>query len=696
MNKQSLFHIAKRGTLPWYISAAIRGCAILFALIVCALVTMFMTGENPISIYGTIFHGAFGTVRKTWVTFQNLAVLLGISLAVTPAFKMRFWNIGAEGQVLIGCLATAACMICLGDKLPNGLLILIMIVAAIAAGALWGFLPAFFKARWNTNETLFTLMMNYIATQLAAYYIIVWEVPKGAGKIGIINQNTNAGWLPQIAGKQYLLTILVVAVMTVLTYIYLKYSKHGYEIAVVGESQRTASYAGIKVERVIIRTMVLSGAMCGLMGLLLTAGTDHTLTTTIVGGRGFTAVMVSWMAKFNPIMMIFTSLLLVVLSRGASEISSVFGLNHSFADILTGIILFFIIGSEFFINYKVSLRKAGKKEAYARCDFASFLPRAVMTGIPLLYGSTGEILTEKSGNLNLGIPGVMYVGGICGVIGAFFYEQSVASAAEMSAVLAIGIPMLASLLGSLIMGLIYCLLTVTLRANQNVTGLALTTFGVGIGNFFGGSLIKLTGSEVPSIALSATSAYFSKSLPIAETTGWFGQVFLSYGFLAYLAIIIALLSSYFLKHTRTGLHLRAVGESAATADAAGINVTKYKYMATCIGSMIAGLGGLYYVMDYACGVWSNNAFGDRGWLAIALVIFTIWRPNVSVLASILFGGFYILYLYIPTGTELSIKELYKMLPYVVTLVVLIVVSLRKKREDQPPASLGLAYFREER
>ena len=345
MNKQSLFHIAKRGTLPWYISAAIRGCAILFALIVCALVTMF------------------GTVRKTWVTFQNLAVLLGISLAVTPAFKMRFWNIGAEGQVLIGCLATAACMICLGDKLPNGLLILIMIIAAIAAGALWGFLPAFFKARWNTNETLFTLMMNYIATQLAAYYIIVWEVPKGAGKIGIINQNTNAGWLPQIAGKQYLLTILVVAVMTVLTYIYLKYSKHGYEIAVVGESQRTASYAGIKVERVIIRTMVLSGAMCGLMGLLLTAGTDHTLTTTIVGGRGFTAVMVSWMAKFNPIMMIFTSLLLVVLSRGASEISSVFGLNHSFADILTGIILFFIIGSEFFINYKVSLRKAGKKEA---------------------------------------------------------------------------------------------------------------------------------------------------------------------------------------------------------------------------------------------------------------------------------------------------------------------------------------------
>ena len=362
MHKQSLFHISKRDALPWYQRVLIRGGAILLALIVCALVTMLLTGENPISIYGTIFYGAFGTARKSWVTFQNLAVLLGISLAVTPAFKMRFWNIGAEGQVLIGCLATAACMICLGDKLPNGVLILVMLAAALAAGALWGFLPSFFKAKWNTNETLFTLMMNYIATQLAAFFIIIWEVPKGAGKIGIINQNSEAGWLPVIGGKQYLLTILVVAVMTILMYIYLTYSKHGYEIAVVGESQRTASYAGIKVERVIIRTMVLSGAVCGLMGLLLTAGTDHTLTTTIVGGRGFTAVMVSWLAKFNPIVMVFTSLLLVVLSRGASEISSVFSLNHSFADILTGIILFFIIGSEFFLTYKVSLR-ASKKEA---------------------------------------------------------------------------------------------------------------------------------------------------------------------------------------------------------------------------------------------------------------------------------------------------------------------------------------------
>ena len=247
------------------------------------------------------------------------------------------------------------------------------------------------------------------------------------------------------------------------------------------------------------------------------------------------------------------------------------------------------------------------------------------------------------------------------------------------------------------MGLLYCFLTVTLRANQNVTGLAMTTFGVGFGNFYGGSLIKISGLDVPSIALSKTSAYFSKSLPFANSTGWFGKIFLSYGFLAYLAIAISLVAAYMFKHTRVGLHLRAVGESPATADAVGINVTKYKYISTCIGCMIAGIGGLYYVMDYACGIWSNDAFGDRGWLAIALVIFTIWKPDLGILASILFGGLYILYLYIPTGMEhMELKELYKMLPYIVTMVVLVITSMRNKRENQPPASLGTNYFREDR
>jgi simple sugar transport system permease protein len=329
-------------------------------------------------------------------------------------------------------------------------------------------------------------------------------------------------------------------------------------------------------------------------------------------------------------------------------------------------------------------------------DFISFIPRAVVQGIPLLLGSTGETLTEKSGNLNLGIPGIMYVGAISGVIGAFFYEQKVGSVENANAFLAIAIPMACCLLGSFLMGLLYCFLTVTLRANQNVTGLAMTTFGVGFGNFFGGSLIKLTGSDVPSIALSITHKFYAAKLPFASKAGIFGKLVLNYGFLVYVAIVIALAASWFLNRTRRGLHLRAVGENPATADAAGINVGAYKYWATCIGSMIAGLGGLYYVMDYASGVWSNDAFGDRGWLAIALVIFTIWRPNVSILASLLFGALYILYLYIPTGTNMAIKEIYKMAPFVVTIIVLIIISLRKKRENQPPAALGLPYFREDR
>lgn len=365
MNKQHrtpLVHIVKRGDVPAWRAWCIRIVAIVLALIVCALVTTLLTGDDPLEIYGTILKGAFGTTRKTWTTFQNVAILLCISLAVTPAFKMRFWNIGAEGQVLVGGLAAASCMILLGDKIPNALLIALMVVTSIAAGALWGAIPAVFKARWNTNETLFTLMMNYVATQLVAFFVILWEVPKGAGKIGIINADTEAGWLPILGGQKYLLNILIVAVITVALFIYLKYSKHGYELTVVGESERTARYVGIRVERVIVRTMLLSGAICGVAGLLLVGSTNHTITTTIAGGQGFTAVMVSWLANFNPITMIFSSLLLVVLDRGASEIASAFSLNESFADILTGIILFFIIGCEFFIRYKISFRKAARKE----------------------------------------------------------------------------------------------------------------------------------------------------------------------------------------------------------------------------------------------------------------------------------------------------------------------------------------------
>lgn len=357
--KQSLFHIAKRDALPWYKSFAIRGCAIVLALIVCAVVTMLMTGENPVSIYATIFKGAFGSARKTWVTFQNLAVLLGISLAVTPAFKMRFWNIGAEGQVLIGCLATAACMICLGDKLPNAVLILVSLIAALAAGGLWGFLPAFFKAKWNTNETLFTLMMNYVATSIVA---CMTNIMRGqASSLGTLNKATKAGWFPVIMGQRYTINIIVVIVLTFVMYAYLRFSKQGYEISVVGESENTARYAGINVRRVTVRTMLISGAICGLCGFLIVAGKDQTISTASANGRGFTAIIVAWLAKFNTFYMALISFLLVFLERGASEIASAYSLNEYAADIITGIILFFILGSEFFINYRVIPRGAHKE-----------------------------------------------------------------------------------------------------------------------------------------------------------------------------------------------------------------------------------------------------------------------------------------------------------------------------------------------
>ena len=363
MNKtrQPLFHIVKRGDMPWYFSWCIRAVAIVLALVCCGVISTLVTSENPVQIYETIIDGSFGSTRKFMVLLQNTAMLLCIALALTPAFKMRFWNIGGEGQALAGALASAACMILMKDQ-PNLLVIPCMVLTSILAGALWGAIPAFFKAKFGTNETLFTLMMNYVATQLVAYFSVVWEKPKGSGNIGVINPITKIGWFPEILDSKYALNILVVVLLTVGMYIYLNYSKHGYEISVVGESERTARYIGIKVEKVIIRTMLLSGAICGLAGLLLVGGTNHTLNAAIVDGRGFTAVMVSWLAKFNPIWMILTSFLLVFLGRGAGEIATDFGLNASFGDILTGVILFFIIGCEFFINYKISLTRSSKKE----------------------------------------------------------------------------------------------------------------------------------------------------------------------------------------------------------------------------------------------------------------------------------------------------------------------------------------------
>ncbi len=323
-----------------------------------------------------------------------------------------------------------------------------------------------------------------------------------------------------------------------------------------------------------------------------------------------------------------------------------------------------------------------------------FIAVAIKQGTPLIFGSTGEILTEKSGNLNLGIPGIMYMGGVCGVIGAFFYEKSVGNG-ELNPFLGVLIPFAAALIGAALLALVYSFLTITLRANQNVTGLALTTFGVGIGDFFGGSLAQLFG-EGGSLSVKRTSTLFRATLPLAEDWGAVGELLFSYGFLVYLAILVALIAAFVLRRTRVGLNLRAVGENPATADAAGIHVTRYKYTATVVGGAIAGLGGLYYIMDYAYGTWSDGSFGDRGWLAIALVIFALWRPKTAILGSFLFGALYVLPAYLNFGENRMVQYAVKMLPYVVTIVVLIVTSMRKKREHQPPQSLGLPYFREER
>jgi simple sugar transport system permease protein len=321
----------------------------------------------------------------------------------------------------------------------------------------------------------------------------------------------------------------------------------------------------------------------------------------------------------------------------------------------------------------------------------TFIQKAIGQGISILFGASGEIVTEKSGNLNLGIPGIMYMGGIAGLMGAFFYEKSTDSPNGFIGVI---ISLLAALFVAALGGLLYSFLTITLRANQNVVGLALTTFGVGFGNFFGGSISKLAGG-VGQISVATTADAYRATIPGLSKLPVIGELLFSYGFLTYLSIVIAISLTGFLSRTRKGLNLRAVGESPATADAAGIHVSKYKYIATVTGAAIAGLGGLYFVMEYLGGTWTNNGFGDRGWLAIALVILALWKPVNAIWGSFLFGGLYILYIYMP-GLTRATQELCKTLPYVVTIIVLVITSKRNKQENQPPASLGEAYFREER
>lgn len=360
-SSEPLLRIARRDALPLWRSWSIRVVSVVCALIVNAIFIYFVTDLNPVQVYSVMFKGSFKSVYKFICTLRDTTFLLGIGIALAPAFKMRFWNIGAEGQVLMGGLATAIVMIYCAD-FPTWLLFLTMIIASVAAGALWGLIPALFKAKWNTNETLFTLMMNYVAINLVLCFTNLWRGSKSS--MGTINVATKAGWFPELFGYRFSLNIIIILVFTVLMFIYLKYSKHGYEIAVVGESQNTAKYAGINVKKVIIRTMIISGAICGICGFITVAGRDQTISTATSGGYGFTAIIVAWLAKFNTFYMALISFVLIFLENGAAQIASAYStLNDYAASIITGIILFFILGSEFFINYRLIFRAKTTKEA---------------------------------------------------------------------------------------------------------------------------------------------------------------------------------------------------------------------------------------------------------------------------------------------------------------------------------------------
>lgn len=356
--------ISKRDSISHPKAWLIRLTAIFLALVVCAGIIYALSRSNPVQAYATMFKGAFGSTRKSWETIRDAMLLLCISVGLAPAFKMRFWNIGAEGQALVGGIVSAACMIYWGNSIPTPLLLVIMFVVSFVAGAIWGLIPAFFKARWNTNETLFTLMMNYLAIQLTSYCVTFWENPRNSNSVGLINPSTKGGWFPAILGNQYMLNVLIVLAITVAVFIYMRYTKHGYELSVVGESERTAKYAGIKVARVIMRTMAVSGAICGVAGFIAVAGASHTISTSTAGGRGFTAIIVAWLSKFNPFVMILFSFMLAFLEKGAMEIASQSNgvLNDYVSSMITGILLFFILGSEFFVEYKVIFRHRAAKE----------------------------------------------------------------------------------------------------------------------------------------------------------------------------------------------------------------------------------------------------------------------------------------------------------------------------------------------
>ena len=359
--REPFVHIVKRDDMPLWKAWLVRAATIFVSVFLMACLSMLLTERSLADTFEIMYRGVFGSLETgstimLWKYLQEIAVLLCLALALTPAFKMKFWNCGAEGQALMGGLASMVCMIELGDKLSYGVLLAVIFATSILAGAIWGFLPAVFKALFNTNETLFTLMMNYIATQIVAYYVYI--VGGGSNVI----QPVAEGNLPTIGDNRYLVNVLISALITVLMYVYLRYSKHGYEISVVGESRNTARYIGINVKKVIIRTMVISGALCGVAGMILVAGTDHSINTNTVGGQGFTAIMVSWLGQFNPFVMVLMTAVVCFLRLGAAKIADTCMLNASFADIVVGVVILCVVGCEFFIHYSIKFRHSNKKE----------------------------------------------------------------------------------------------------------------------------------------------------------------------------------------------------------------------------------------------------------------------------------------------------------------------------------------------
>ncbi len=361
--KTPLIRMSKRDELSPLNIYMIRGISLLLGLITAGIVIWAITKKNPVDVYLTMINGNFGTEKRIWFMLRDTMILACIAVGIGVAFKMRFWNIGAEGQMLVGAIATAFFMIKFGNTLPAPVLFLCMAAGSIIAGAIWGLIPGFFKAKWNANETLFTLMMNYIGIQLTSFAVSKWENPKGSNSVGTINSSTKAGWIGNMLSEgfnsDFLWTIIIVVIVTVLVYFYMRYTKQGYEIAVVGDSETTALYAGIRVPWLYVRTMAISGAICGFAGFLAVSAVSHTISTSTAGGRGFTAIIVAWLAKMNPFVMLLVSGLITFLDKGAVQIASDMGLNDYMSQIITGILLFFILGSEFFVNYSIKFR--GKK-----------------------------------------------------------------------------------------------------------------------------------------------------------------------------------------------------------------------------------------------------------------------------------------------------------------------------------------------